>query len=382
MTNYPTVRLVFDRKHQATKKKLALVQLEVTYQRKRKYFSTGIRLFSDQWKDGKVIRNIHLLDYNESLQAQYNRVITWINELSIKDEEFTFDKLARFMADDDDKKIDNFIEYAENKINSRADLRISTKKMQLKLINVLKEYGKIKYMTDLNRTNIIAFDNWLHDRNYVQATVQSYHKTLKTYVYYALNEELIDKNPYQGIKIDRGKSRIRKYLTQPEIDRLAAVKISLPTLDKVRDLFLFQVYTGMAYAELAKFDFSKVIKRDGKYVVHDTRKKTDEDFYIVLLSPAIEILQKYNFKLPVISNQQYNIRLKLVAELAEINVALSSHMARHTFAVWCLNNGCQIETLAEMMGHSNIQTTQIYAKVLNESVEKEFDRLENLLKHK
>jgi site-specific recombinase XerD len=381
MTNYPTVRLVFDRKHQATKTKLALVQLEVTYQRKRRYFSTGIRLFSDQWKDGKVIRNIHLLDYNESLQVQYNRVITWINELSIKGEEFNFDKLARFMTADE-RKVDNFIEYAENKIKNRADLRLSTKKTQLKLITVLKQYGKIKYMTDLNRSNILAFDNWLHDRNYVQATVQSYHKTMKTYVYLALNEELIDKNPYQGVKIDRGKSRIRKYLTQPEINRLAAVKLTMPTVDRARDLFLFQCYTGMAYADLAKFDFSQIIERDGKYIVHDVRKKTDEDFYIVLLSPALEILKKYNYKLPVISNQQYNMRLKVIAEAAEINVALSSHMARHSFAVWCLNNGCSIETLAEMMGHTNIQITQIYAKVLNESVEKEFDRLENLLKQK
>ena len=202
---------------------------------------------------------------------------------------------------------------------------------------------------------------------------------MKTYINDAIRSELIEKNPYEGIKIERGKSSIRKYLTEEEIQRIKDAKIASASICRVRDLFLFQCYTGFAYAELAKFDFSTVIQRNGKYIVHDARKKTGEDFYVVLLSPAVEILKKYDFVLPVIDNVPYNLRLKVLAEYAGIDKAITSHMGRHTFAVWCLNNGVKIENLAKMMGHTDIKTTQIYAKVLNEEVEREFDSLENVL---
>ena len=94
------------------------------------------------------------------------------------------------------------------------------------------------------------------------------------------------------------------------------------------------------------------------------------------MAPAVDILRKYDFKLPMMSNAQYNLRLKVLADYAGIDKVLTSHMGRHTFAVLCLNNGVGIETLAKMMGHTDIKTTQIYAKVLDEQVEQAFDDLE------
>lgn len=140
-------------------------------------------------------------------------------------------------------------------------------------------------------------------------------------------------------------------------------------------------YTGLAYADLAKFDFVKGVEnRNGKYVIADRRKKTNEDYFIVLLSPAVRLLKKYDYKLPIISNQQYNIMLKVMAQYADINKNITTHVARHTFAVFALNNGVPIEVVAKMLGHSNIRTTQLYAKVLNSEVEKGFDLLERKLK--
>lgn len=93
----------------------------------------------------------------------------------------------------------------------------------------------------------------------------------------------------------------------------------------------------------------------------------------------MEILKKYDFHLPVITNQQYNLQLKVLASFAKLDKSLTSHMGRHTFAVFVLNHGVSIENLAKMMGHSDIKTTQIYAQVLNSEVEREFDRLEQSL---
>ena len=144
---------------------------------------------------------------------------------------------------------------------------------------------------------------------------------------------------------------------------------------------MFQCYTGFSYSDFAKFDFERDVEnRNGKYIIADRRKKTNEDYYIVLLSPAMKILKKYNFKLPVISNQQYNIMLKVAAQYAKINKRITTHVARHTFAVFALNNGVSMEVVAKMLGHSNIKTTQIYAKVLNREVEKGFDLLEKKMR--
>ena len=102
----------------------------------------------------------------------------------------------------------------------------------------------------------------------------------------------------------------------------------------------------------------------------------------MLLSPAVEILKKYDFKLNVLTNQKYNLYLKVIANAAGLGNSLTSHMARHTFAVYCLNHGVPIEILSKMMGHTDIRTTQLYAKVANKSVESAFELLENNLKGK
>ena len=120
-----------------------------------------------------------------------------------------------------------------------------------------------------------------------------------------------------------------------------------------------------------------VVERDGKYVIADRRVKTNEDYFIVLLSPAIAILQKYDYKLPLLSNQKYNDYIKVAASYAKIDKNLSSHAARHTFAVFALNNGVPIEVVSKMLGHTNIKTTQLYAKILNTEVERGFDLLES-----
>ena len=94
------------------------------------------------------------------------------------------------------------------------------------------------------------------------------------------------------------------------------------------------------------------------------------------------ILEKYGYELPKISNQKYNAALKAVAAGAGIKFSLTSHCGRHTFATYCLNHGVSIETLAPMMGHSDIKTTQIYARMVNKTIESAFEGLEESLKNK
>ena len=377
---YPTLRFVFDRKKTATKKHKASVQIEVLSERKRKYIGTGVKLYSDQWDERKkVINSMQMLELNRSLDEQIRIIQDWVNELIRKREPFDFEKLEKFIKFSN--KSENFIEFIERRIEERQDITESTKKTHRTFSESLRLFERITYFSDLTKENITIYDDWLHEKGYSQPTVHNYHKRMKRYINEAIKFELIDKDPYSGLHFERGTHQIRKYLTEDELKKIIEAEIPSKTVRQVRDLFVFQAYTGISYADLAKFDFKKdIAKKNGKMVIHDVRQKTEETYFIVLLSPALEVLERYKFILPIISNQQYNLRLKIVADYAKIDKNLTVHMARHTFATMCLNNGVKIENVSKMLGHSNIKTTQEYAKVLNSEVEKSFDLLESKIK--
>lgn len=376
---YPTLRFVFDRKHVATDKKKGLVQIEITCEGKRKWIGTKVKVYSDQWDDRKkVIRSSESIQLNSQLDAQINQINEFIADLMKKAISFDFEKLESFLEKTTHSI--SYINFIRSRIEDRNDIEESTRKQHRTLLKSLEDFGKINYINDLTKQNIILYDDYLHRLEITQPTIYNYHKRNKRYIHEAMKFDLLKDDPYSGLSFERGKFEKRKYLTEDELQKMGNCKINNLSVDRIRDLFLFQCYTGFAYSDLAKFNFKKVEKRNNKIVIADRRTKTNEDYYIVLLSPAIRILEKYNFILPIISNQKYNTMLKVAAQYADIDKNLTTHCARHTFAVFALNNGVSIEIVAKMLGHTNIRTTQIYAKVLNKEVEKGFDLLESKLK--
>jgi site-specific recombinase XerD len=377
---YPTMRFVFDRKKLATKQKKGLVQIEVLSERKKKYISTSVKLYSDQWHEKrKVINSVNSIELNALLDGQMANLQKFVLELVHNNQPFDFEKLDAFLEKSTVSK--SFIDFVRNRIHERTDIEESTRKQHRTLLQSLEKFGKINYMDDLTKANITLYNEFLHQQGISQPTIYNYIKRLKVYIGEAMKFGMLENNPTIGLHFERGKFEKRKYLTEKELETIRSCKINVPSIDRVRDLFLFQCYTGLAYADFEKFDFEKdVEERNGKYIIADRRKKTNEDYKIVLLSPAIEILKKYDYKLPVITNQKYNVSLKVVAQYAGIDKNITTHMGRHTFAVFALNNGVPIEIVSKMLGHTNIRTTQIYAKVLNSEVEKGFDLLERKIK--
>lgn len=375
---YPVLRFVFDRKHTASKTTKGTVQIEILFERKRKWLSTGVRLYSDQWSEKTKVKNtVQSLDLNERLDTQMRNINEFINGLVKNKEPFSFDKLEHFLKYSQTKE--SFIDFIKRRVSERTDLRQGTLNTHASLITSLKEFGRIVYFTDVTTANIMHYDNFLHGKYNKQTTIHGYHKRLKRYINEAIKYDLLKDNPYNKLKFERGKSEGIKYLTLEQIKQIQGLKTASESIERVRDLFVFQCFTGLSYADLFNFDFSGVIKKGNKFFIRDVRVKTEEEYFLMLLKPAMEILQKYDFKLPVISNYQYNLRLKVVQELARIKQNLHSHMARHSFAVMALNMGVSIENLAKMMGHTDIKTTQIYAKVLNKSVQEEFEKMDSKL---
>lgn len=171
----------------------------------------------------------------------------------------------------------------------------------------------------------------------------------------------------------------RVFLTQDEVDRIKNKEFTIERLEKVRDVFLFQCYTGFAYADISEFDRNAVsIGIDGEYWISTYRKKTGNRESVPILPVAMGIIEKYqnnedciekNCLLPVNTNERYNSYLKEIADLCGITKKITTHVARHTFATTItLSNGVPIETVSRMLGHSKLATTQIYAKVLDRKV--------------
>ena len=371
--NYPTTRIVFDRKHVSSNTKEGLVQLEVLFKGVRRYFSTGVKVTKKRWsRSGKVTGCMDMIVMNRRIDEMKRMVDKYIVGLMENEEPFDFDRFKAWMVSSDEQGI-GFVDWVEKRIAERNDIRKSTKRNHMKLVALLRKIGNIRTFADVTKKNVLKMDTYLHSTGIRQTTIASYHKFMKTYVHDAMSSGLIEKDPYIGVKIDIGKSVWGRFLTVDEVEAIEKAEMPTESLERVKDLFLFQCYTGLAYADLMRFDMSKAVKGEKYYLVTDDRKKTGEGYTVVLMEKAMDILKKYDYKLPKMTCEQYNMRLKIMADACGIEKPIASHFGRRTCGMLLLNYGFPIEIVSKVLGHSNIKTTQqAYAKILDRTVENEF----------
>ena len=378
---YPIIKVVFDRKNVATKTKEGLVQIEIYHEKVRRFVSTGVKVYSDQWDKKVYVRNRKdALLLNEQITETLNKIRDTANEVVKTSGDFFMDKFEALFKIDK-AKTDSFLDFMREKIDERmrkGEITKSTAMQHMVSYYDLMEFGLIQTFQDLNQSNIAKYEIWINNRGRRDTTQYNFIKRLKVYVTIAKQYGHIKENPFEGRKYSKGKSKGRKYLTEEELHALKECELN-DTLSKVRDSFLFMCYTSLAYSDAVKFDFKRdVIEKNGKFMFQDTRQKTDEEYFIVLIPPAIELLKKYDYKIPFFANQRMNDYLKVIAQYANIKKPISTHYARHTAACLALNNGVRIETVSRMLGHSNIKTTQIYAKMLTEEVEKAYEQVQSV----
>lgn len=364
-----TIKVVFDRKNEAdTKKKKGLVQVRITCERRQMFVSTGIKVFKNQWDAGKerVKNSMQAASYNSVIDTYIDKINAYRSDCARANISFDFERLKAILRTDD---TETFLSFMERRIRERGDIRESTRKTHLSCYSVLKDFGKIKHFGDLTFANIQSFDDWLHGKGIRQTTVWGRHKILKAYINDAIKAGRIEKSPYTSFKAKRGKSEEGRYISEDEMRKI--MQCQLPkTLEKVRDLMIVEFYTGLAVSDLMSSDFSKIETVNGHKALLDTRRKTDERFYILLFQPVLDVLDKYDNKLPSMTMQQYNMRMKVVAEYAGIEKPnIASHWLRRGYGMMLINKGVPLEVVSKSMGHSSIRTTEAtYAKLLNSTV--------------
>jgi len=208
-------------------------------------------------------------------------------------------------------------------------------------------------------------------------STMKYIKNLGKVINLAYAEGYLTLNPFNKYKLTYDKVQ-RVALTESEIEKIQQLEMDDERLEKVKDLFLFCIYTGLAFVDVVNLKIEHLYEdKDGNWWIKNNRYKTSIEFLIPMLPVPLNLMKKYENHpvreqkgkvLPTLSNQKYNAYLKEIATLAKIKKNLSSHIARHTFATTIgLENGIPLEIVSKMLGHTCTRTTLDYAKV-NERV--------------
>lgn len=383
MLKLPKVRAVFDRKKKASTITTGMVEIEITFNRtQRKTLSSGVELYANQWEDGVVVRHAESKKLNKQITELIKKYEGIARSILQEGEEVTYQTFSVALEKKSGKYGTDFIDFCYD-VMDRRGLRASTLLAHKCTLETLRESKIIRTFDDLTPENIKKFDTWLRkqDPDREQPTIYNYHKRLKPYINEAVSLGIIEESPYLRFKAERGKHKPKEALNEEELAAVRSLELSDESLSKARDLFVFCCYTGLAHADMDAFDFSRdVVTVHGCNYIDKQRVKTGTKYYTPILPPAMAVLEKYHYHLPRFSQQAYNRLLKCIGVLIGTKKNLSSHIARYTFATTVLlAHEVPIESVSKMMGHTRIQITQVYAKILNSSVEKQAERLANIL---
>ncbi|WP_099463112.1 site-specific integrase [Parabacteroides provencensis] len=253
----------------------------------------------------------------------------------------------------------------------------------------LQEFLKDEYKTndiplaDINKRMLDKLYLWLiTEKKLANNTATKFIHRCSSIYRVAYDNGWVKANPFKSIKLHLDKVD-RGYLTQQELARMMQKEFATKRLELVRDIFAFSCYTGFAYIDVTRLTKDMLEERgDGTIWICTHRQKTKVPVNIRLLDIPKMIIDKYAGQakgdklLPVPSNQKMNDYLKEIAAICGIDKPISYHVARHTFATQiCLSNGVPMESVSKMLGHTNIKTTQLYARITDQKVSHDMEIL-------
>lgn len=367
------IRFVFDKKSETKKdpKSTGLIQIEIRDKRTSRtlYISTGVRVSKSQYleKDGevKIVKHPKSAIYTVDVLKVYNKVFNF----AYSDKCYTLDDIKKWGKGN--VSAGSFVKFMEDELlikGKAEDLSYNTVKQHKVIINKVTNFERLTLFKDLTHKNILDFETYIKSQKIADPTCVKNMKILKQYVLLAKAKGYIEIDPFEGYKARKGKSKDPIFLTEEEVKLIKEYTPDYGYLERAKDLFLFQCFTGLAYADLMAFSKESIQLLDGYKTIRSNRVKTDENFISLFLPDAESIADKYKYELPRLTNQKYNEYLKEVATGAGISKTMTSHTARHTFATYLLNKNIPIETVSRALGHTNIKQTQHYARLLGKKV--------------
>lgn len=368
-------------KNKANKKKEMPVYCRITIEGKRAEFYTGVKCIVNEWDSKK-----HKLKGNSDLSKNANRTI---EKLSNKLNSLYYDQVLnhdvnptalelKALLTTKRKKIVFFTELLLDFANEYYSMysKVATLKLHKRFVETIS-----RALKNINKLPIRLSDcdsyfldqlahNFIKEQKYSVGYTKKLFGFIKSAFKYAFNRRFIDRNYADEYKIPyRDESEV-VYLDEWELDKITKHEFDA-TLQRSADMFTIQCYTGLAYIDLKNLNTSNFIRDDNSLMwIHIRRQKVKTAVCVIpVISKVLTVFRKYDFNLPVLSNQKYNDALKKIATEVGIRKRLTTHVGRKTYGTLLLNKDVPIETVSKLLGHSDIHVTQKhYAKVLHMKV--------------
>ena len=389
-------------KARTNKRGLAAIRARITIDKSRKEFSTGIFIPPKYWstEKQKVLENA---ENSKAVNSQLSLIEQKLSQaflmLQIQEEPFDVEDVYNIYSGVNIKKEMGVIAVYEEhnayykKLIGKDIKEVSWQKFEntkghLKKFLQWKFKKKEVKLSSLKFQFIKDFEYYLRaEESMQQSTINKTLQRFKKMINFAVAHEYLDRNPFLMHKPKPVKKEII-YLSKDELSHLHKKEIRNKRLEEVRDCFVFCCYTGLAFKEMSNLRKEHIVKgEDGKNWIRLKRQKTGKTISVPLLQNAQEILDKYREVLtdkkvlPIKTNAHFNAYLKEIANLCELKINLTHHIARKTFATTVLLlNDVPMEVVSKLLGHSRIGITQAhYGQILEEKVESEMEKLSKKL---
>jgi integrase len=366
-----------------------------------KTFATKLEINSDNWdlKHGRVLgKSTQALSLNLILDNIRVRINKIYDDMHKEDGFATAQKvklsfLGVGVMDDAILKVFKVQNDDFERMVSKGKRSQNTYNKYKTVYNHLCDFIRERYyredmaFRELTSDFIREFDFFLRiDKECTHNTVWVYTMPIIALAELAIKKGLIRKSPFEDYEISMEETD-RSYLLKDDVEKVMLLKPSKPQYELVKDLFIFSCFTGLSYIDIQKLKWGNIQSFfDGHQWIISRRKKSDVASNVRLLEIPKHIIEKYRgitgndyvFEIP--TNPTCNTHIKKLMSEAEIitEQKVTFHTARHTFATMFLTEGVPLESLSKMMGHKNISTTQIYAKITSQKISKDMD----LVSHK
>ena len=376
------------------------IVFRISFRRERRDIFTGLYCDFKDWdaSSGRLKHlNKHAGALNNNLELIKRKAHDTFEQFKYAGIDFTLDELVDKLRGKEERPVllMEYLEEEKKRIEKRLGVDITQatcdkyKRSAAHVQKFLLTEFKVKNYA-LQRLDSTFLEKYFQ---YLRATRGIAHNTAVKYVVFfktilmpAIRAGAVNGDAFKEVKL-RQKPVFKGYLTKEEIDQLTGVTLKSKDLDRIRDIFLFSCYTGLAYSDIKQLSRHHILK-DGEddYFIRKPRQKTGQESIIPLLSVARRILKKYSptpdfrdFLWHVSANQKMNQRLKTIGSEAKISKELHMHLARHTFATTItLSNGVPIESVSSMLGHASLRQTQHYAKIISQKLQHDMQKINNL----
>lgn len=372
------ITLVHNRKKNAAAGAAALVQIKCYLGGKNNYITTGVYITANQWNDKKkeVVKHENSYQINANLRAKIAKIEAVEYEYITKKIPYDFQTLKNdFLG----LSNDSFLSFCKKELQKKdiSQATINNHNATFALLQKYENDTQTITFQSLTLDFLQKLDKYLLFQKMQKSSIARHHQTIRAYVNDAIKKNKIDAKdyPYKHYQIKSAKSEII-HLNESQLKELQEIAENEKNI--YIDMFLLGCYTGLRFADIQKLEKTAIENQDYNYLrkkAQKTGKITNINISILFGGNAEKIINSYDGIMPFlqVSNVQINVKLKEIGDKIGVK-DLHFHVSRHTFATQLLQKGLDIVSVQELMQHSDINTTRIYAQLVNDQLNK------NLLK--